>query len=171
MSNKSLPDPGKRLASLDAVRGFDMLFIMGFSTLVIAVCKLFPNGTESWICQQMNHVAWDGIRHHDTIFPLFIFIAGISFPFSYAKQQEKGVPRGKIYWKAIRRALILVLCLAADRITLLLAKGNSERNEAVPFHHFRIAPGGRCPIFNVPRIIVRDFHIKENSLENESLYS
>lgn len=109
MSNKSLPDPGKRLASLDAVRGFDMLFIMGFSTLVIAVCKLFPNGTESWICQQMNHVAWDGLRHHDTIFPLFIFIAGISFPFSYAKQQSKGVPRWKIYWKAIRRALVLVL--------------------------------------------------------------
>ena len=102
-------EPNKRLASLDALRGFDMLFIMGFASLVIAICKLFPNGTESWIFHQMNHVDWNGLTHHDTIFPLFIFIAGISFPFSYAKMQEKGKKRWQIYWKIFRRALILVV--------------------------------------------------------------
>lgn len=102
-------EPNRRLASLDALRGFDMLFIMGFASLVMAVCRLFPEGETSWIFQQMNHVEWDGLRHHDTIFPLFIFIAGISFPFSYAKMQEKGTGRGKVYWKIFRRALVLVL--------------------------------------------------------------
>ena len=98
-----------RLASLDALRGFDMLFIIGLSSLIVAICKLFPGGADSWLATQMTHVSWDGLRHHDTIFPLFLFIAGISFPFSYAKQREKGVPRWKTYLKIIRRALVLVL--------------------------------------------------------------
>lgn len=99
----------KRLESLDALRGFDMLFIMGFASLVTAVCSLFPNGSESWLSEQMGHVVWNGLRHHDTIFPLFLFIAGISFPFSYAKQCEKGASRLSIYGKIFRRGVVLFL--------------------------------------------------------------
>ena len=33
----------ERLMSLDALRGFDMLFIMGFASLVVAVCGLWPS--------------------------------------------------------------------------------------------------------------------------------
>ena len=102
-------DNFKRLESLDTLRGFDMLFIMGFASLVVAVCKLFPNGAECWLAEQMGHVSWNGLRHHDTIFPLFLFIAGISFPFSYAKQCAKGAKRGQIYAKIFRRGLMLVL--------------------------------------------------------------
>ena len=98
----------KRLASLDTLRGFDMLFIMGFSNLIWAICSLLPCGTDCWLAQQMGHVAWNGLRHHDTIFPLFLFIAGISFPFSLAKSREKGKSRASIYWKIVRRGLTLV---------------------------------------------------------------
>ena len=72
----------KRLLSIDALRGFDMLFIMGFAGLLVAICQLFPNGDSSWLARQMGHVDWDGLRHHDTIFPLFLFISGMTFPFS-----------------------------------------------------------------------------------------
>ena len=34
----------ERLMSLDALRGFDMLFIMGFASFVVAVCGLWPPG-------------------------------------------------------------------------------------------------------------------------------
>ena len=85
-----------------------MLFIIGLSSLIAAVCRLFPGGADCWLLQQMSHVAWHGLRHHDTIFPLFIFVAGISFPFSYAKMQEKGKTRLQVYWKIVRRALILI---------------------------------------------------------------
>ena len=101
-------EQGKRLLSLDALRGFDMLFIMGFSSLVRAICALFPNGKDCYLAQTMTHVKWDGLYHHDTIFPLFLFIAGISFPFSYAKQTAGGLSHGKMYVKVIRRMLILV---------------------------------------------------------------
>ena len=99
----------KRLASLDALRGFDMLFIIGLSSLIVALCRLFPGGEDCWLLHQMSHVSWHGLRHHDTIFPLFLFIAGISFPFSYAKQQAKGVARWKIYRKIFVRGLVLVV--------------------------------------------------------------
>jgi predicted acyltransferase len=102
-------ETNKRLMSLDALRGFDMLFISGLSGLIMAICKLFPNGSECWLHNTMKHVKWDGIAHHDTIFPLFLFIAGVSFPFSYAKQQENGLSRKSTYWKIIRRTLTLII--------------------------------------------------------------
>lgn len=105
MSNNQ---PTGRLASLDALRGFDMLFIAGLAYLIRAVCCLFPGGESFWLENQMHHVAWDGLAHHDTIFPLFIFIAGVSFPYSYAKQVKIGKTRWQIYKKIFIRAAVLV---------------------------------------------------------------
>ena len=102
-------DTSKRLLSIDALRGFDMLFIMGFSALIVSICALFPGGDQSWLARQMAHVDWNGLAHHDTIFPLFLFISGMTFPFSYAKRTAAGSPRGKIYWEVIRRGLVLCL--------------------------------------------------------------
>ena len=98
----------KRLMSIDALRGFDMLFISGLTGLIMAICKLFPNGSECWLHQTMRHAEWNGLTHHDTIFPLFLFIAGVSFPFSYARQQENGMSRKSIYWKIFKRMFILI---------------------------------------------------------------
>jgi len=101
-------DVNKRLKSLDALRGFDMMFIMGFAAIITAICNLFPNGDNCWLATQMTHVDWNGIRHHDTIFPLFLFLAGLSFPFSYAKSVSNGKTRAQIYSKIIYRGLMLV---------------------------------------------------------------
>lgn len=99
----------KRLLSLDALRGFDMLFIMGLSELIVAVCGLFPGGQEGLLARNMGHAAWHGLYFQDTIFPLFLFIAGISFPFSYAKQRSAGASRRTVCLKIFRRAALLVL--------------------------------------------------------------
>lgn len=99
----------QRLQSIDALRGFDMLFILGLASLISSICGLFPNGDGCWLDMQMSHVNWDGLHHHDTIFPLFLFISGITFPFSYAKQLSSGAKRGRIYGKIFKRALILCL--------------------------------------------------------------
>lgn len=94
--------------SLDTLRGFDMFFIMGLSGLVASICKLFPGGVTEEIANQMSHVSWDGLTHHDTIFPLFLFLAGVSFPYSYANQLAKGMSRAQIYSKIFRRAAMLI---------------------------------------------------------------
>ena len=98
-----------RLQSLDALRGFDMFFIMGGAALLAALAQWAPCGFTEALAQQMDHVEWHGLAHHDTIFPLFLFIAGISFPFSLAKQRAGGKSEGAIHWKVIRRGLTLVL--------------------------------------------------------------
>lgn len=105
----STPNTHQRLLSLDALRGFDMLFIMGFAGLIINLASLAPDSPiAQWLTTQMRHASWDGFAHHDTIFPLFLFIAGVSFPFSLSKQQDCGATRGAIVAKIIRRAIILV---------------------------------------------------------------
>lgn len=99
----------KRLQSLDALRGFDMFFIMGGAGLLAALATWFPCGFTEGLAQQMDHVEWHGLAHHDTIFPLFLFIAGVAFPFSLAKQRENGKSDRAIRWKVVRRGLTLVL--------------------------------------------------------------
>ena len=99
----------QRLQSLDALRGFDMLFIMGGASLFVALATLFPNPFFQAIAGQMEHVEWNGLAHHDTIFPLFLFIAGISFPFSLEKQRGKGMTEGAIYKKIDRVYYLLYI--------------------------------------------------------------
>ncbi len=100
--------PKKRLESLDALRGFDMFFIMGGSGLLFALAALFPeSGFWNEVARQMNHVPWDGLTHHDTIFPLFLFIAGVSLPYSLENQTSKGMSKKAIYLKILRRGLTL----------------------------------------------------------------
>lgn len=99
----------QRLSSLDALRGFDMFFIMGLSGLVVSLCALCPNPFTDALAAQMSHVEWNGLAHHDTIFPLFLFLAGVSFPFSYAKQKERGMTSAQIHLKIVRRGIVLVL--------------------------------------------------------------
>ena len=86
-----------------------MFFIMGGAELFIALNGLFPNAVTGAIAGQMSHVAWHGFTHHDMIFPLFLFIAGISFPFSVANRRAKGASEKDLYLNIIRRGLVLVL--------------------------------------------------------------
>ena len=86
-----------------------MMFIMGFSAIVSATCALFPGGEDCWLNVQMSHVAWNGLRHHDTIFPLFLFISGMTFPFSLASSKAKGASGWRIFWKTVLRGLVLCL--------------------------------------------------------------
>ena len=52
----------QRLQSLDALRGFDMLFIMGGASLFVALATLFPNPFFQAIAGQMEHVEWSRDR-------------------------------------------------------------------------------------------------------------
>ncbi|WP_455787677.1 DUF5009 domain-containing protein, partial [Parabacteroides goldsteinii] len=90
----------QRLLSLDALRGFDMFFIMGGGSLFDALATLVPTPFFESIAAQMNHAKWGaGFTFEDIIFPLFLFIAGISFPFSLEKQRERGMSEAAIYKK------------------------------------------------------------------------
>ncbi len=98
-----------RLLSLDTLRGVDMLFIMGAEMIFVTLGHLLPGTPLESVAKQMHHVAWDGFTLYDLIFPLFLFIAGISFPFSLAKSLAHGASRTDIALKVLRRSLLLIL--------------------------------------------------------------
>jgi predicted acyltransferase len=108
MENQSKPGT-KRLQSLDALRGFDMFWIMGGGSIFAGLAALTGWPVLQWWDGQLEHVQWHGFHFEDMIFPLFLFIAGISFPFSYAKRTSMNQGRKEIYKHVISRGLILVL--------------------------------------------------------------
>ena len=109
MSEINTSSDPKRLFSLDALRGFDMLFIMGLSSVMTGLCIAFGFDDGCWLVRQMRHAQWHGFTQRDTIFPLFLFIAGVSFPLSFAKMRAGGWNTHRILVKIVRRAVILFL--------------------------------------------------------------
>lgn len=127
--------PG-RLQSLDALRGFDMFWIVSgefifhaLATGVLQKHSLYRNPADYqitptadlsfWeriavaISNQLHHSPWNGFTFYDLIFPLFIFIAGVSMPYSYGKYLSAEATKNKearksIYTALIRRTLILI---------------------------------------------------------------
>ena len=99
-------DKGNRLMSLDAFRGFDMFWIMGGEGLLCILAALcgFPDFRKSF-----DHVPWEGLQFMDTVFPTFLFMAGVSFPFSAAKSLARGLTRGQVARRALRRGITLML--------------------------------------------------------------
>ena len=99
----------QRLRSVDALRGFDMFWIAGGDALFAALADLTGCPALMWWKTQLEHVEWHGFRFEDMIFPLFLFIAGIAFPFSMAKRLSGQDGRGPLYRHIVQRGLILVV--------------------------------------------------------------
>jgi predicted acyltransferase len=108
-SKKIISALPERLYSLDALRGFDMFWIMGADELFRGIAK--ATGSTFWgaISDQLEHPAWNGFHFYDLIFPLFLFMAGVSTPYSIGRQLEKGKSRQQLLLRVIKRGLILVL--------------------------------------------------------------
>lgn len=103
-----VPHKGERLLSLDVLRGFDMFFIMGGDALMAALAAAFGAANGAF-ARQFQHVPWAGLAFEDTIFPLFLFIAGVSFPFSLAKRLANGASKSAILLHTLRRGFTLIL--------------------------------------------------------------
>ncbi|MEM8968785.1 MAG: DUF5009 domain-containing protein [Bacteroidota bacterium] len=99
----------KRLLSIDALRGFDMLFISGAGTFLLLLEGKTGLAWVDAIARQMEHPAWNGFTFYDFIFPLFLFVAGVSLPFSLNKGLTLGMGKTELYRKAFRRMLILIV--------------------------------------------------------------
>jgi len=110
MKHKPTPVvPRERLLSLDALRGFDMLWITGGGALITVLAKYTGAGWLQTIAEQMDHVPWNGFHFEDLIFPLFMFISGVAIPFALVSKLERKVPKKELAMKALKRALTLIL--------------------------------------------------------------
>ena len=99
----------QRLASVDALRGFDMFWIIGGEALFLPLLTLTGWSIFAFGDQQMHHSSWHGFRFYDLIFPLFIFLSGVTL--GLANKSLRGQPmeqRKPVYRKAAKRLLILI---------------------------------------------------------------
>lgn len=113
MTPSASPTPSSRLLSLDALRGFDMFWIMGGEALGRALEGL-GGGGPAWVralAQQLEHVEWAGFRFYDLIFPLFVFIVGVSLVFSLGRLREREGRASALRRLAVRTVLLFLVAL------------------------------------------------------------
>jgi len=101
--------PKERLLSLDTLRGFDMLWIIGGGSFLHALSKATDWTWANILSEQMHHVGWEGFRFEDLIFPLFMFISGVAIPFAITSKLEKGVSKQFITKKVFIRMIWLIV--------------------------------------------------------------
>jgi len=99
----------QRILSLDALRGFDMFWIIGGGTLLEVLSKCFPSNWLHSLAAQMEHVPWVGFHFEDLIFPLFMFISGATIPIALLSKLEKGTPKRELIIKVARRMVVLIV--------------------------------------------------------------
>lgn len=98
-----------RLVSVDALRGFDMFWITCIAPIQAALCAMFPKSAPvAFIDTQLHHVGWEGFQFFDLVFPLFVFIVGVSTVFSLDKSLERDGLRAAII-RIVRRGIVLFL--------------------------------------------------------------
>jgi len=127
--------PVGRLMSLDALRGFDMFWIIGGAYLLRAFEAIATQGGDSpsqfqriidFLIHHMHHADWEiaglltglelnlrgvelwqkGMVFYDLIFPLFVFIVGTSLVYSLTRNvAEKG--RANAVRRVLKRSVVL----------------------------------------------------------------
>ncbi len=98
----------KRLASLDALRGMDMFWILGGQSIFAALFVL--TGWQGWKAFEAHtlHSPWHGFTFYDLIFPLFIFLSGVAMGLSPKRIDHLPFNERKpFYLKALKRLLLL----------------------------------------------------------------
>jgi predicted acyltransferase len=99
----------RRLASLDAYRGFVMLLMMAEVLQLGAVARAFPESRlAAFLAHHQSHVGWEGCSLHDLIQPSFSFLVGVAMPFSLAARAASGQSTATMAAHALWRAAVLV---------------------------------------------------------------
>lgn len=95
-----------RILSVDTLRGFDMFWISGGEEFFLA---MFAFLGWTGISEQLHHASWSGFHFYDLIFPLFMFLVGVSMPLSITRRLQKGESKKDIYKHVIKRVVLLYL--------------------------------------------------------------
>lgn len=103
------PSRPRRLVSLDALRGLDMLVIVGGAAVVRELARTTEHPALVAVAHQLEHVEWHGFRFYDLVFPLFLFLSGATLPLTVERRVAAGGSRAHETRAALRRGLTLVL--------------------------------------------------------------
>ena len=99
---------GQRLASLDALRGFDLFVLVALGPLVSSLTSAAQSPYLDGVSWAFTHVSWEGFAPWDLVMPLFLFMAGASIPFALSRYTG-GANRGAFFGRLIKRVVLLWL--------------------------------------------------------------
>lgn len=96
-----------RVLSVDALRGFDMFFIMGGVDILRAVDYAVQTPFTQAMSRQLDHVAWVGFQFWDIIMPLFMLLTGVSIPFALSKRLNEVESTAALWPRIAKRVALL----------------------------------------------------------------
>lgn len=107
-SNAQTQAPSARIVSVDVLRGFDMFWLVGGAGVALGIGRLLGSPFKEGVLRQFEHAKWEGFYFYDLIFPLFVFLAGMSIAFSMGRILREGgrLPAMK---RLSRRCVIMFL--------------------------------------------------------------
>jgi len=109
LTGQTLASAGERVASLDALRGFDMFWIIGGDAIVRSLPAVKDSALTRFLAAQVEHRPWEGFTFYDLVFPLFLFVIGAVMPYSLLKRAGQGERKKRLHLRVVRRSLILIL--------------------------------------------------------------
>lgn len=83
-----------------------MFWIIGGEEMARALQPMSDGVLVTTLVTQLRHVEWEGFRFFDAIFPLFLFLVGVSVVLSLDRLKAT-VGRGAALWRIARRSLLL----------------------------------------------------------------
>ena len=109
MENRPSESGSARVLSIDALRGFDMFWIIGGGAIFESLAEIWKHPITDTIRVQLDHVQWEGFHFEDLIFPLFVFVMGVVLPFSICRRVERGESPVRVHLHIVRRTALLLL--------------------------------------------------------------
>ena len=102
-----MADEKKRIVSIDALRGLDMVLLSGGAAVLWQLCRAgWGSEVPGWLAAQFRHAEWGaGFTCWDLVMPLFLFITGCSMPIAFSRYREQG--RLRTLWRVLRRVILL----------------------------------------------------------------
>ncbi len=120
-----------RLLSLDLLRGMDLAFLVLLQPVVyqwLEVCQPASGTFGSGVYGQITHVPWQGFCFWDIIMPLFMFMSGITIPFSMAKYQRGESKAGASFLLRLLKRFVVLWVLG------MVVQGNLLALDARQLH-------------------------------------
>ena len=101
----------QRLQSLDILRGFDLFMLVFFQPVLYSLVRTMNLPFGDILLYHFDHEQWIGFRAWDLVMPLFLFMSGVSMPFSFSKYQQ--MPDKSVIYKRLLKRVLLLFILGA----------------------------------------------------------
>ena len=99
----------KRLLSLDVLRGLDLFMLVALQPVLrVALIELDCGVLNDTLLYQLDHAEWEGLRVWDIVMPLFLFMSGVTMPYSLPKYRTNNGDV-KVWTRVLKRFAMLFL--------------------------------------------------------------